>query len=56
MAWDPQVTKALELVPRAELLLRDPKSFVAQRERDRARDGRLADAAGPAPAQPPEHR
>ncbi len=50
MAWDPQVKKALELVPRAELLLRDPKSFVAQRERDRARDGRLADAAGSAPA------
>ena len=44
MAWDPQVKKALELVPRAELLLRDPKSFVAERERDRARDGRLADA------------
>jgi carboxyl-terminal processing protease len=44
MAWDPQVKKALELVPRAELLLRDPKSFVAVRERDRRRDGRLADA------------
>jgi carboxyl-terminal processing protease len=54
MAWDPQVKKALELVPRAELLLHDPKSFVAQRERDRARDGRLADAAAsvPAPAEP----
>jgi carboxyl-terminal processing protease len=54
MAWDPQVKKALELVPRAELLLHDPKSFVAQRERDRARDGRLADAAASAPA--PEER
>ena len=45
MAWDPQVQKALELVPKAELLLQDPKGFVAQRERDRAREGRLADAA-----------
>jgi carboxyl-terminal processing protease len=44
MAWDPQVRKALELVPRAELLLRDPKSFVAIREQERARDGRLAEA------------
>jgi hypothetical protein len=29
MAWDPQVRKALELVPRAEQLLRDPQQFVA---------------------------
>jgi carboxyl-terminal processing protease len=41
LAWDPQVRKALELVPRAEMLLRDPKAYVAERERDR----RLADAA-----------
>jgi carboxyl-terminal processing protease len=41
VAWDPQVKKALELVPKAELLLRDPRSFVAEREHDR----RLADAA-----------
>jgi carboxyl-terminal processing protease len=47
MAWDPQVRKALELLPKAELLLLDPKGFVAQRERDRAQDGRLADAARP---------
>ena len=31
VAWDPQVKKALELVPRAEQLLRDPQQFVAQR-------------------------
>ena len=30
MAWDPQVRKALELVPRAEQLLRDPQQFVAE--------------------------
>ncbi len=40
VSWDPQVRKALELVPKAELLLRDPKTFVAEREHDR----RLADA------------
>jgi carboxyl-terminal processing protease len=40
-AWDPQVKKALELMPRAELLLRDPAAFVAQRERER----HVADAA-----------
>ncbi len=42
LAWDPQVRKALDLVSRAEMLLRDPKAYVAERERDR----RLADAAG----------
>jgi carboxyl-terminal processing protease len=41
LAWDPQVRKALELVPKADLLLRDPRTFVAEREHDR----RLADAA-----------
>jgi carboxyl-terminal processing protease len=40
-AWDPQVRKALELIPRAEQLLRDPRAYVAERERER----RLADAA-----------
>jgi carboxyl-terminal processing protease len=30
MAWDPQVRKALELIPRAEQLLRDPQRFVAE--------------------------
>ncbi len=43
LAWDPQVKKALEVVPRAELLLRDPKSYVALRESE----GRLADSSGP---------
>jgi carboxyl-terminal processing protease len=32
LAWDPQVLKALELVPRAEQLLRDPVRFVAERQ------------------------
>ena len=41
--WDPQVQRALELVPRAELLLGDPDGFVAERERER----RLADASSP---------
>ncbi len=45
VAWDPQVKKALELVPKAELLLRDPKTFVAEREHDR----RLADAVAAVP-------
>jgi carboxyl-terminal processing protease len=49
LAWDPQVKKALELVPRAELLLSDPKTYVAERERE----GRIADAAsGSTPRQP----
>jgi carboxyl-terminal processing protease len=50
LAWDPQVRKALELVPRAQMLLQDPKTYVAERERER----RLADlaAASPAPARP----
>jgi carboxyl-terminal processing protease len=47
-AWDPQVRKALELVPRAELLLQDPKTYVADRERE----GRIADATGEAAARP----
>ena len=41
--WDPQVKKALELVPRAEQLLRDPRGYVA----DLQRRGRVADAASP---------
>jgi carboxyl-terminal processing protease len=36
MAWDPQVRKALELVPRAEQLLRDPQQFVAARAAEAA--------------------
>jgi carboxyl-terminal processing protease len=41
IAWDPQVQRALQLVPRAEMLLGDPDTFVAERERER----RLADAS-----------
>ena len=41
VSWDPQIKKALELVPRAEMLLRDPRTFVAER----AREKQLADAA-----------
>jgi len=32
MTWDPQVQKALELVPKAEQLLKDPVRFVAERQ------------------------
>ncbi len=35
LAWDPQVRKALELIPKAELLLRDPQKYVTQRESER---------------------
>jgi hypothetical protein len=45
--WDPQVQRALELVPRAELLLEDPNTFVAEREEER----RLARASRDAVAQ-----
>jgi len=31
LAWDPQVKKALELVPKSELLLKDPQRFIAER-------------------------
>ena len=34
LAWDPQVLKALELVPKAEQLLREPARFVAERQAD----------------------
>ncbi len=44
IAWDSQVQRALELIPRAKLLIGDPDTFVAERERER----RLADATRPA--------
>jgi hypothetical protein len=44
MSWDPQIKKALELVPRADLLLRDPKTYVAERSREK----RIADASAAA--------
>ena len=40
MNWDPQIKKALELIPRADLLLKDPRTYVAERSREK----RLADA------------
>jgi carboxyl-terminal processing protease len=43
LAWDPQVKKALELMPKADLLLRDPTKYVAERESA----GRLAAASAP---------
>jgi len=48
MAWDPQVKKALEVMPRAELLLKDPRSYVQAREADR----KVAELAPPAAARP----
>ncbi len=42
LAWDPQVRKALEVVGKAELLLRDPQRYVAEREAE----GRLASIRG----------
>jgi carboxyl-terminal processing protease len=48
MAWDPQVKKALEVIPRAEMLLKDPRSYVLAREADR----RVADVAVPASGRP----
>jgi carboxyl-terminal processing protease len=48
MAWDPQVKKALEVIPRAEQLLKDPRSYVAAREAER----RVADAAPTTAARP----
>ncbi len=39
VAWDPQLRKALELVPRAEMLMRDPKTFVAERAREKQLEG-----------------
>jgi carboxyl-terminal processing protease len=50
VAWEPQVRKALALVPRAKMLLEDPTTYVAERERER----RLADgsAASVAPGRP----
>jgi len=48
-AWDPQILKALDLVPRAEMLLKDPTTYVAERERER----RVADAVA---GRPPDAR
>ena len=54
MAWDPQIQKALELVPRAELLLKDPQKFVAEK----MAEGRMSDTAhaGQKTQQQPQQR
>jgi carboxyl-terminal processing protease len=45
--WDPQVRKALEVVPKAVLLIKDPKKFIAERQAE----GRIAaNTASPAAA------
>jgi carboxyl-terminal processing protease len=41
VAWDPQVRKALEIIPKAELLLTNPQKFIAER----AAEGRMASGA-----------
>jgi carboxyl-terminal processing protease len=43
MAWDPQVKKALEVIGKAETLVKDPQRFVAEREAE----GRVASLAQP---------
>ena len=44
MSWDPQILKSLELIPRAELLLKDPRRYVSDRvaESKVGTDGRAA--------------
>ena len=32
VAWDPQIRRALDLMPKAELLLSDPQRFIAERD------------------------
>jgi carboxyl-terminal processing protease len=39
LAWDPQFQKALEVVPRAERLVRDPMRFAAEQEAERRGSG-----------------
>jgi len=34
VAWDPQVQKALEVMPKAQILIQDPQRFIAERERE----------------------
>ncbi len=43
VSWDPQLKKALELIPRAEVLMRDPKTFVAERAREKQLEGAAAE-------------
>ena len=32
LQWDPQIQKALQVVPKARLLLEDPEQFIAERQ------------------------
>ena len=34
VTWDPQVQKALEVMPKAKILIEDPQRFIAERERE----------------------
>jgi carboxyl-terminal processing protease len=53
MAWDPQIKKSLEVVQRAELLLKNPQGYIAERAQEKraAPDARTA-AQRPAERQP----
>lgn len=42
--WDPQVRKAIDLMPRAEQLLRDPQRFIAERVAEQRAGGGQAQA------------
>jgi carboxyl-terminal processing protease len=53
IAWDPQVQRALELIPRAELLIRDPDGFVV---RGRGDSAPLAAVLGEPPPHPDGRR
>jgi carboxyl-terminal processing protease len=41
--WDPQIKKALEVVGKAQLLLKDPERFIAEK----GAEGRVASSVGP---------
>jgi len=45
LSWDPQVTKALDLIPKAEQLLHEPQRFIV----DRAAEAPAARTAQPQP-------
>jgi carboxyl-terminal processing protease len=44
--WDPQIRKALEVVPKAATLLKDPRKFIAERQAE----GRIASSGAHGPA------
>jgi carboxyl-terminal processing protease len=45
--WDPQIRKAVDVAPKASLLLKDPKKFIAERQAE----GRMASSTTPSTAQ-----